>query len=119
MESFVAGHQAVFMLNADDIVIADHSQVADDILPLLIVMAITDGTEDPGTVNLVAIMFGIQHAVDRCVDGVNLRILCMKVINRLAQLADGSHRINTLPKQMTGFPDCTRRNRDAFQSKSS
>ena len=39
MQSFITGHGAVFMLNADNVIIAYHPQVADQVLPQLIVMA--------------------------------------------------------------------------------
>ena len=47
----IGRHEAVFMLNAQDAIIAYHPEVADEILPEAIVVAVAYGPEYPGSVD--------------------------------------------------------------------
>ena len=66
-QAFVLAHQAVLMLDGENIVIPHQTQLADKVLPEQLVVAIADRAENPGTVQLVAIGPGVQSTVDRSV----------------------------------------------------
>lgn len=88
-QALVLAHQAVLMLDGQDIVVAHQAQLADEILPEQLVVAVADGAENPGAVQLVAVGAVIQGAVDGGVDGVNLGVLGMDVEDCLAAQGAG------------------------------
>ena len=63
-------------------------------------VAVAAGAEDPGAVALVGIALGIQHAGERQVALVDLRILGVNMIDAVVQHADGGDRIDALPEHM-------------------
>ena len=86
-ETLVDGHQAVLMLDGDGIVIAHHAQRAHHVLPDLIVVAVAHRTEDPGTMDFVAVMLGVQHALGLGVDLVDLGVLGVEEVDGVARAA--------------------------------
>ena len=73
------------MLDADSVVIADHAQVRDHILPICVVVAVADGAEYPRAVNLVRIGLSVEHAVDGGVIFVYLRVLGVEMEDSVAE----------------------------------
>src|ERR1039458_4735774 len=61
-EAFLGRHQAVLVFDGEHVIVAEHAQRADEFLPPLGVVAVAAGAEDPGTIALVGITLGIQHA---------------------------------------------------------
>ena len=91
------------MLDGDGVVVADHAQRAHHVLPNLVVVTVAHGAEDPGAVDFVAVVLGVQHAVGLGVDLVDLGVLGVEEVDGLAQVADGVDRVNALPEQMRGI----------------
>jgi len=91
------------MLDGEYVVIADKAKVADHVAPVLKIVAVADGTEYPASVDFVAVMLGIEHAVDGGVELVDLCILCVDMVYRAAELAYGGNGVDTLPDKVRGI----------------
>ena len=96
------------MLDADGVVIADQPQLGNNSLPEVHTVTVTHSTEDPGTVQFLAVVLGIQHTVHGGVDGIHIGILGVEVEDStgLAQFTDDSAQIHALPDQMAGIQVC-------------
>lgn len=88
------------MLDADSVVIADHAQVRDHILPICEVVAVADGAEYPRAVDLVRIGLGVKHAVDGGVIFVYLRVLGVEMEDSVAERSDAGNGIHALPDEV-------------------
>ena len=68
-------------------------------------MSVSHSAENPGTVQLIPIMFRIQYPVQRGIDGIHLRILSMEMVQSpgLSKLTDTCTGIHSLPNQMAGI----------------
>ena len=53
------------MFNTDRPIVSYDTQCGKNIFPVSRIIAITNGPEYPGAINFIAVMFGIQDAVDR------------------------------------------------------
>lgn len=96
------------MLDADDVVVADGAKDGDELLPPFDAVTITDRAEHPGTVEEVAVGFGIEVAVelagfrfDASVFGVDVEECAFD-----SKLADGSEGVNALPPEVRGVEIC-------------
>ena len=69
-------------------------------------MPISHCAENPTAIYEVAVAFGIQHAVDKCIHRVNDRIFGVKMENSITEFADGKNWINTLPEETPSFIFC-------------
>ena len=94
------------MLDRENTVVSAETEIGDDVAPIGLSVAVSNGTEYPRAVDLVAVMLGIKHAVFRLVVCVYLCILCMNVIDRSLKLTDSSYGIHTLPDEVRGVEVC-------------
>ena len=46
-ETFFGCHQAVLVFDGEYIIIADHAEIGDEILPVLSIVTVSDSAEDP------------------------------------------------------------------------
>lgn len=83
-------------------IITYHAQIADHITPYVRAVTVTDGPEDPTALGNVAIRSHVQHAIQAGIEGVNLGVLGMEMIDGITQRADGRGQIYTLPKRWLG-----------------
>ena len=90
------------MLNADGAVVADGPQCGEDGLPVGSVIAEAQSAENPGAVELVAVVLGVQHAVDGHVAAFHLDVLGVDVEDAVTQLPQHGHGVHPLPDQMAG-----------------
>ena len=103
LQSLVDGHEAVLMLDGQDSVVAAEAEVGDQVSPVGLAVAVAHGAEDPGAVQLVGVVLGVQHAVGGGVVLVDLGVLGVDVVDGALQLADGGHGIHALPDQVGGI----------------
>src|SRR5579864_7493661 len=60
-EAFSGREQAVFMLDRDNVIVAEHAECGDEFAPKLHPMAVSAGAEDPRAVAFVGIGFRVEH----------------------------------------------------------
>ena len=79
-------------------------------------MPIAAGAKNPGTVAFVGIRLRVEHASERQVAVVHLRILGVNVQDRIAQNPDGGNRVDALPEHVARVViTANRRTRDGPQ----
>ena len=91
------------MLDGQDLIVAAEAEVGDHVSPVGLAVAVAHGAEDPGAVQLVGVVLGVQHAVGGGVVLVDLGVLGVDVVDGALQLADGGHGIHALPDQVRGI----------------
>ena len=69
------------MLNRENAVIAYETERGNKVTPILLTVAEADRAEYPRTVDLVAVMLGIENAGALGVEFIDLRILGMNVVD--------------------------------------
>ncbi len=91
------------MLDADGAVVADHAQGREEVVPPREVVAVAAGPENPRAVELVAVVLGVEHAVDFGVLFVHLCIFGVDMEDRFAaERAHGFDWIDALPEEVAG-----------------
>ena len=101
-QTLLGVHQRVLMLDGHHLVVAHQAQVGDDVSPIVHTVAVANGAEDPGAVDLVGEGLGVKHAVFRGVVFVHLGVLGMEVVDAALQFADGGNGLDALPDQVRG-----------------
>ena len=91
------------MLDGQHLIVAAEAEVGDQISPVGLAVAVAHGAEDPGAVQLVGVVLGVQHAVGGGVVLVDLGVLGVDVVDGTLQLADGGYGIHALPDQVGGI----------------
>ena len=91
------------MLDGQDLIVAAEAEVGDHVSPVGLAVAVAHGAEDPGAVQLVAVVLGVQNTVGGGVVLVDLGVLGVDVVDGALQLADGGHGIHALPDQVGGI----------------
>src|SRR5437868_11102150 len=66
-------------------------------------MPIATGTEDPGSISLVRVFFGVENTGLRQIEVVNLSILGVDVEDRVPEHSNRFNGIDVLPEHMTGI----------------
>src|SRR5260370_34773746 len=102
-QSFFRREQAVFMFDGKHMVIAEHAKRGNELLPPLGSVPKSACAGDPAAVALVGVRLGVQYSGAWQVGCIELRILGMHVKDRIAQHADGRHRIDILPEHVAGI----------------
>ena len=95
------------MFNGDDVVVADEAKGGGDVAPGLFVVAEADGAEGPCSVCDLIVGFVVVAAVDIDVDGVDVAIFSMDVVDGFAEGADGGDGIDTVPEEVAGIEVAT------------
>ena len=90
------------MLDAQHAVVSISSQHGHERLPELIAVAVAAGAKRPGAMLEVAVVAGVEVAVDRTFNGVKLGILSVHVVQqlRLTQPPGSADRVDPLPEEM-------------------
>lgn len=94
------------MLYADGVVVADHAQVGDHVLPICVVVAVADGAEYPRAVDLVRIGLSVEHAVDGGVIFVYFRVLGVEMEDSVAERSYAGDGIHALPNEVARIEVC-------------
>src|SRR5204862_6517928 len=94
LQSFADGHEAVLVLDGKRAVVPGHAQRRNEIAPEMSRVPITDRTKNPGTIDLVLVMLGVEHAIAPRVPFLHRRILGVDVPDRAGQRA---HRFAWVP----------------------
>lgn len=85
------------MLNRENAVIAYETERGNKVTPILLTVAEADRAEYPRTVDLVAVMLGIENAGALGVEFIDLRILGMNVVDGISEITDSGYGIDSLP----------------------
>src|SRR5277367_1531141 len=102
-QAFLWRQQAVFVLDGQYMIVAEHPQRGNKLAPPFSAMAITTGAENPATIALLGVWPGIEHTGARQVRGIKLRIFGVNVEDGAFEYANGSNGINALPEKMAGI----------------
>lgn len=104
------------MFDAHNMVIAGKLKHGDHILPLLLIRTVAERTEHPRAVDLIAVMLGIENAVDLGIAAVDAGILCMEMEHSavFADVANGFYRVDTLPNEVGRIEVCAEARADGI-----
>src|SRR5260370_12753087 len=103
LEALVARHDAVLVLDAEHVVVADQAQVRDDVLPDDRVVPVAARPEDPGPLQLARVLLGVEDAIDHDVARIDAAILRMDVVDAVAEPADRGDHVDPLPAHAAGL----------------
>src|SRR5258707_764071 len=76
-QTLIDGGEGIFVLDTDDVVIADQAKRADNLFPNDFIMAPANSAEEPGTIGHLAVTLRVQHSVAGNVLAVERGILGM------------------------------------------
>ena len=100
LQPLVSGHQAVFVLDADDVIVPDEAQVGHDVAPHALAVAVADRPEDPRALDLLGVLLRVEHAVHGRVLRVDPAVLRVDVVDAVAERADGRRHVDLLPEHV-------------------
>jgi hypothetical protein len=99
-EAFFGREQAVFMLDGEDAVVAEHPERGDKLFPPLCAMTIAAGAEDPPAIALVGVWLGVEYPGERQIGGIELGVFGVDVKDGVAEKANGCDGIDSLPEHV-------------------
>src|SRR5450759_1506086 len=102
-ETLAGRGEAVFVLDAQHMVVTGHAERAHEALPEERVVPVAHGPEDPAAGGDVAVRGAVEHAVSGRVPRIDRGVLRVDVDDRLAQLTDREDRVDRLPEEGAGI----------------
>ena len=94
------------MLDGHNKVVAHKTEIAYDVFPVKLIVAVAYGTENPRAVSFVGIVLSVKDAEFSGVVLVNLGVLRMEVIDSTLKLADSGYGVDALPDEVRGVEVC-------------